>query len=504
MTARPVVGDHRFEPVYVRFYSMGRKSGVGLTIGPEFVTMVRVTRSGSGRVVETAVTRPIPEPRGEEEIAAVLRELVAEEKVRSIELNVAVPRNEITTRVVTLPSVDPREIHRIARLEVEEFVPYSADELEVDEAILEQLPDGSSKVLVAIAHKDVVDRAISLLAKAGVEPAYVGVSCFALFNAFVFGTKPLPTGPTVLLDVNDFGTDVLVTEGGRVSFTRGVAHLRAPSATPEEIAAELRNSLETYSRETGGKTVERVLLSGAVERPDEVAKKLAAIVGLDVGKADFVERACEIEDQGWRYGVQAGLALSALEQPALDLNLIPRRVLERTESQGKRKAGLVAAALGCLVLMMAYLIVNNKLGDKRNYVGFLDGQIARMEQPAQRVKEKKARVDAISRQLSRRNSALEVLGELHRLAPEGLVVEEVRFVRDKNVSITGQCYGRELAFDFARRLRGSAVEALARAELGSTRDQKLENVTVIRFEIDAPMSAAESVEDEGETPRQEG
>ena len=44
---------------------MGRKSGVGLTIGPEFVTMVRVTRSGSGRVVEAAVRRPIPEPRGE-------------------------------------------------------------------------------------------------------------------------------------------------------------------------------------------------------------------------------------------------------------------------------------------------------------------------------------------------------------------------------------------------------------------------------------------------------
>jgi Tfp pilus assembly PilM family ATPase len=490
--------------MYMRFGSMHKKSGVGLTIGPGFVTMVRIARSGSGPVVETAVTRPIPEPRGEEEVAAVLRALVAEEKVRGVELNVAVPRNEITTRVITLPSTDPREIHQMARLEVEEFVPYSSDELEVDEAILEQLPDGSSKVLVAIAHKDVVDRVVALLAKADVGPAYVGVSCFALFNAFMFGTKPSPTGAAALLDVNDFGTDILVTEGGAVSFTRGVAHLRAASATPEEIAAELRNSLETYSRQTGGKTVERVLLSGAVERPDEFARRLGAIVGLEVVEADFVERACEIQDQGSRYAVQVGLALSALQQPALDLNLIPRRMLERTESQRKRKAGLFATALGCLVLIMAYLVVNSKLADKRNYIRFLDGQIARMEQPAQLVKEKKARVDTISRQLSRRNSALEVLGEIHRLAPEGLVVEEVRFVRDKNVSISGQCYDREIAFEFAKRLRGSGVEALARAELGSTRDQKVENVPVIRFEIDAPMSAAERVEVEVETPLEEG
>ena len=444
-------GGQRFWTMHMRFGGMYKKSGVGLTIGPGFVTMVRIAGSGSGPVVETAVTRPIPEPRGEEEVAAVLRELVAEEKLRGVELNVAVPRNEITTRVITLPSTDPREIHQIARLEVEEFVPYSADELEVDEAVLEQLPDGSSKVLVAIAHKDVVERVVALLARAGIEPAHVGVSCFALFNAFMFGTKPSPTDPTALVDVNDFGTDVLVAEDGAVSFTRGVAHLRAASATSEEIAAELRNSLETYSRQTGGKTVERVLLSGVVERPDEFAGRLGAVVGLEVVEADFVERACEIEDRGSRYAVQVGLALSALQQPALDLNLIPRRMLERTESQRKRKADLFVTALGCLVIIMAYLIFNSKLADKRNYMGFLDGQIARMEQPAQIVKERKARVDTISRQLSRRNSALEVLGELHRLAPPGLVVEEVRFVREKNVSLTGQCYGKEVAFGFAER-----------------------------------------------------
>ena len=480
------------------------KSGVGLTIGPECVTMVRVAKSGPGLVAETALTRPIPEPRGEAEIAAVLGELVAQEKLHGIELNVAVPRNEITTRVITLPSADPKEIHQIAQLEVEEFVPYSADELEVDEAILEQLPDGSSKVLVAIAHKDVVDRAVALLAKAGIEPAYVGVSCFALFNAFMFGAKASPGGPTALLDVNEFGTDIVVAENGRVSFTRGVAHLRAASATPEEIAAELRNSLETYSRGTSGKGVERVLLSGAVERPDEVASKLSDIVGLEVEKAGFVEQACEIQGWGGRYAVQVGLALSAIQQPALDLNLIPRRMLERTEGQEKKRAGVTVAALACLVLLMAHLIVNSKLADKRDYIRSLDSEIADMEQPAERVKERKARLDAISRQLSRKNSALEVLGEIHRLAPEGLVVSEVRFSREKNVSITGQSLDRNVAFGFAERLRDSGVEALARAEVGKVPEQKVENVTVIRFEINAPMSAAESAEVEGETPMEEG
>ncbi len=478
-------------------------SGIGLTIGPELITVVRLAKSRSGIALQRAVTRRIPEPAGEEEIVGVLRELVSETKGRGTAVNVAVPRNEITTRFVTLPATDEGDIHRMVRLEVEEFVPYSADELEVDEAILQQLPDGSSKVLVAIAHRDVVNRPVELLRKAGIEPNRVGVSCFELFNAFTFGTTLLTTGSVALVNVSDFGTDILVSEDGRVAFTRGVAHLRAPAATPEEIASELRSSLEAYFRETGGATVDRVLISG-VEMPlDAVAGRLASILGLDVRTADFASQAADLQQAGARYAVEIGLALSTLQRPALDVNLVPRSIVVMREIEKKRKAGLVVAALSCLVLLLAYLIVNDKLADKRDYIRFLDAEIAQMEQPAQLVREKKARVDAITAQLSRANSALEVFGKLHEVAPEGLVIEEVRFVRGTEVSVTGQCYDRPIAFAYAERLRGSGVEALARTEVGNTRDERVEGVAVIRFDIRAPMPGAEQAEEELEGSQEE-
>jgi len=472
--------------------SKRRNSAVGLTIGREFVSMVRITMSRSGPIVEKAVTHPIPGSGGETETLDLLREVIADNKIRSHELNVAVPRNEITTRIVTLPSAEESEIHRMVQLEVEEFVPYSAEELEVDEAILERLPDGSSKVMVAIAHRDVVDRPAELLTKAGAEPARIGVSCFALYNALMFGEKLEPTDPVALVDVSDLGTDIVVTSGGQVSFTRGVAHLRAPAGTAEGIAAELRNSLQAYSREAGGASVKRVLLSGTLERPGEVARTLSDIVGLDVEEAGFAAQACGMDrNDAARYAVQIGLALSALKKPALDINLIPHRILQRQEREEKRRMGLVTAALACLVLALASAVLRANLADRRNYIRFLDEQIAKMAQPAALVRSKKARVDVISAQLDRKNSALEVIWKMYELAPKGLVLENVDFVRGANVTITGRCYDREIAFGFAERLRASGVEALAKAELGPTENEFVQGISVIRFEIEAPMGGAE-------------
>jgi len=482
--------------------SVKSTSAVGLTIGPELITVVKLAKSGSGIALQHAVTRRIPKPAGDDEIVAMLRELLSETKGRAGTVNVAVPRNEITTRIVTLPATDEHEIHRMVRLEVEEFVPYSADELEVDETILEQLADGSSKVLVAIAHRDVVNRPVALLKEAGIEPNRIGVSCFELFNAFMFGTSSLGTGSIALVNISDFGTDILVTEEGRLRFTRGVAHLRAPAATPDEIASELRNSLEAYARETSGGTVDRILISGSEEALDPMAGKLNSLLGLDVSTAQFAPQAGDLQQAGARHAVEIGCALSALQPPALDINLLPQAIVETREREKRRRAGLATAAISCLVLLLAHLIVNNKLADKRDYVRFLDNQIAQMEQPAQLVREKKARVDAISAQLSRENSALEVLGKLHEVAPEGLVVEEVRFVRDEEVSVTGQCYDRAIAFAYAERLRNSGVEALARAEVGNTRGERVEGVAVIRFDIRAPMRGAE-LTDEGPEGLQE-
>jgi len=475
---------------------MQSTSGVGLTIGPELITVVKLAKSRPGIALQRAESHRIPEPAGDDEIGAMLRELLSETKGRGVAVNVAVPRHEITTRIVTLPATDEHEIHRMVRLEVEQFVPYSADELEVDETVLEQLADGSSKVLVAIAHRDVVNRPVALLRKVGIEPNRIGVSCFELFNAYMFGISSLAAGSIAVVNISDFGTDIFVSEKGRLAFTRGVAHLRAPAATPEEIAAEIRSSLEAYARETGAGAVDHVLISCAEETLDAAAGKLTSLLGLDVSTAQFAPQAGDLHQAGARYAVEIGCALAALQPPALDVNLVPHAMVETREREKKRKAGLVTAALSCLVLLLGYLIVNNKLADKRDYIRFLDNQIAHMEQPAQLVREKKARVDAISAQLSRENSALEILGKLHEAAPEGLVIEEVRFVRDTEVSVTGQCYDRAIAFAYAERLRDSGVEALARAEVGNTRDERVEGVAVIRFDIRAPMAGAELPEED--------
>jgi Tfp pilus assembly PilM family ATPase len=55
------------------------------------------------------------------------------------------PRHEITSRIITLPSQDINEIKNMVALRAEEFVPYSLEEIQISQCILEELPNSESE-----------------------------------------------------------------------------------------------------------------------------------------------------------------------------------------------------------------------------------------------------------------------------------------------------------------------------------------------------------------------
>jgi hypothetical protein len=215
---------------------------------------------------------------------------------------------------------------------------------------------------------------------------------------------------------------------------------------------------------------------------------------VQVERADFANQARDIAtEDGARYAVHIGLALSALKQPALDVNLTPRVLRDKREREASRKSLLGAATLGLVVVALALTVARSNLTDRQKYIDFLDAQIGKLRPPADLVREKKARVDAISSQLGKENSALEVLWKIYELAPNGLVLSELDFIRGQELLIRGMCFDRQIALEFASSLRNSAVEALAKAELGDTEMERVQNVDVIRFEITALMPGATGI-----------
>ena len=97
-----------------------------------------------------------------------LHAFVKEHRVGADTVYTVLPRHEVTTRILELPSHNREELTNMVRLSAEEFVPYSADELIIDQSVLRPLESGESQILAVLAHHDVVNNHLGMLRKAGI------------------------------------------------------------------------------------------------------------------------------------------------------------------------------------------------------------------------------------------------------------------------------------------------------------------------------------------------
>jgi hypothetical protein len=104
-----------------------------------------------------------------------------------------IPRHEITARIIDLPSHDPDEIAGMVALNAEEFVPFAADDLTTAFTVLDRAAAGTSKVLAAVVHQDVLHAHLKTLREAGIAPRQVLLSTACLMEAVAASPPPKAT-----------------------------------------------------------------------------------------------------------------------------------------------------------------------------------------------------------------------------------------------------------------------------------------------------------------------
>ncbi|MFO7775228.1 MAG: pilus assembly protein PilM, partial [Candidatus Hydrogenedentota bacterium] len=157
------------------------------------------------------------------ELAKALREFVQEHGLQGGEVYTILPRHEMTTRILTMPSQSKDEILRMVEYSAEEYVPYRRTEIVLDCVMLEAQPDGHSRVLAVLAHHDVVEQHVKRLQEAGLEPAGVFVSTACLASAARAAGSNEETGRYALANLGSAGFEVVIMHDGKLSFGRGIA-----------------------------------------------------------------------------------------------------------------------------------------------------------------------------------------------------------------------------------------------------------------------------------------
>jgi type IV pilus assembly protein PilM len=304
--------------VRVRTRSNAGKSVVGLDIQPGYVAAVE-GHPGQATIqrAATAVLAPEVVRDGEvidvETLAGVLRDMFAQHKLgRRVRLGVA--NHRIVMRILDLPPLTgAKEIASAVRFQAQDQIPMPLDQAVIEHHTLGRVMTAEgerTRVVLVAARRDMVDRHLSAIRRAGLRAHGIDLSAFAMIRALY---RPGDDDPTLYVSVGGV-TNLAVAVGRTCVFTRVAAHgtegmagelaerrgltleharawlkhvglaaeIEGIEGDPDIVAAardvleegitriadELRTSLDYHSTQDAGANVHKAILTGpAVEIP---------------------------------------------------------------------------------------------------------------------------------------------------------------------------------------------------------------------------------------------
>jgi type IV pilus assembly protein PilM len=255
--------------------NLGRRrdeSLVGLDIQPGFVAAVQARVNGS-ILAERACSLALPadamrdgEVIDEDAVSETLRELFTESGL-SKRVRVGVANQRTVLRTLELPPVtDPKELAAAVNFQAQDQVPMPLDNAVMDFhplGIVDTPAGPRQRVVLVAAQRDMIERLLAAVRRAGLSAEAVDLSAFALIRS-LYRTDPEQTQRVLYLNVDGL-TNLAIAEGKICRFTRVVG------SGLEGMASELAE------RRSIALTDARALLAAVdLSAPAPAAQELAA------------------------------------------------------------------------------------------------------------------------------------------------------------------------------------------------------------------------------------
>ena len=270
-----------------------RKSVVVVEIGNDWLKIAENNPSPSGGGIARISLQKLAQIK--ENVSVAISKTFKDLSLNRQSVILCVPRHLITVRVLDLPSTDPKEIKDIISLQVGKQTPYSKEEIISAYKTIYSIRDGYTKVILAIAHRGIINERIETLKNAGISVGKVFISSEGVYNWFSLSympeAKPGDTGTIALLDIDSNYSDFIAIRNGNMVFTKnifiGANHLADKTAScMDKFFEELKRCLERYYIEEKNTRIVKMFLSGAAKDIEGLDIALSGALDLAVEKTD--------------------------------------------------------------------------------------------------------------------------------------------------------------------------------------------------------------------------
>lgn len=467
-----------------------------LSYGEKLLSALRITASGSGLVVTAAHQQKGQWADEDGSLSKALSAFCGQHALARDRVYTIIPRHDVTARIIELPSQDTLEIDNMVRLTAEELVPYPLEELIVSQCVLQNLPGGASRVLVAVVHDTVIHAHLELLRAAGIDPQAIFLSTACLLSA-ALAAPPKDCDCYALVNLAAGGLDVLVIREGRLEYARGIATQsdwdfegEGQTGAGEELSVELRNSLSAHKRESvEGTGADHVFLCSDWGPTTGIANTLTTEFSLPVAPASH---GLEILSKGRDLLtgiplVSLGAALTALGRAECVITLTPESVTrQRARATTRVKALRLSAFVALLLVSLAGAFAQD-IYARKAYIRELEARVDALRPTVQDVIGKRRHMEQLQRRVERGGTVLELLAAITDLAPMGgMTFTRFSFRHDDGITVVGRSQNLEnidrLADDL-RRTAKTSFPQFAQARQMYTNQIRERNRDVIEFSI---------------------
>jgi type IV pilus assembly protein PilM len=336
------------------------------------------------------------EIRDRAQVTAAIRRLWRKGGFKTNRVRLGVAGLRAITREIELPPLPPEEVNAAVTLQAEDIVPFPVERTSLASAVISRTEDADGlpliRVLVAAAHRDLIDSVVAAVEDAGLEPEAIDLDTAALSRAFTLPGSV--SDPEAVISVGAGLTMVIVHHGGTLQFVRTLdtggdtvtralssaldipiadaealkrrlalpgAHdataMRAVAAVVDQLADEVRSSVRFFAGMPGRTRPVRALLTGGGARTAGLLERLQERMDIPVLEASplsFVDMSHlhvtprEAESINQTLAVPLGLALNGPARTRFEL--IPPEVAAKPALRRRRRRLVAAAVLAALVI----------------------------------------------------------------------------------------------------------------------------------------------------------
>ncbi len=198
----------------VSFFQKGSGGdAVALDIGTSYLKLGVVKNREGLKAVEFA-----RRPASPESLITLLKEWVEKHNLWKKPTFTSLSGPEVNIQYLPLPEVPKKELPSAVRIEAEQILGESLEEMDSDFFVMRQ--GREKKVLFVSVPKVLTDQRISFVQEAGLRPAGITLDSLALGNAFLASEKP--EKGTLVLNIGHRTSNIAVVERENVLFVREV------------------------------------------------------------------------------------------------------------------------------------------------------------------------------------------------------------------------------------------------------------------------------------------